>query len=612
MSTQPSQLAAGKAPHLGARILPDGSTKFTLWAPKHEKVHVVFPQSGKRQLMESAQDGYRTLTTSAAAGTRYFFELSEARLRPDPASRAQPDGVHEASMVVDWSTPAPFANRPLEEHVIYELHVGTFTPEGTFDAIVPRLETLRTLGVTAIELMPIAQFPGGRNWGYDGVLPFAAQSSYGGVDGLRRFVDACHAHGLACILDVVYNHMGPEGNYLSEFGPYFTDRYKTPWGAALNFDGRDSDHVREYFIQSALHWTRDCGIDGVRVDAVHAIIDHTATPFIQDLTSRVHEAAREQGRLVHVIAESCDNDPSLLRSREQHGVGIDGCWNDDFHHAVRAALTGERRGYYKAYGIPEQIATCVRDRFVFTGQYSESFGRRHGAPASDIPHRQLVTFTQNHDQVGNRPLGDRLDKDAGLDGARVAAALVLLSPFTPMLFMGEEHAEPAPFQYFVSHGDPALIDAVRKGRAAEFADFHGSSPVPDPQSEETFLQSKTSWHLRDARPHSTMLAYYARLLHLRTTLNIPARAHQVRCESFDSLVVMWYNDARPTVVLANLAKSTSTVPSNKWPVDTSGLAVVLNSEDRLWDGRGDRPEFSRHQWSIPPRCAVVLAPTESA
>lgn len=372
--------------HLGPELLASGLTRFTLWAPSQRRVQIRFPKSDRSLAMSRDERGYHTVTTEAPAGTRYAFMLEDGRLRPDPASRSQPDGVHAPSMVVDRDRPrSGFINRPLSEHVIYELHVGTFTPEGTFEAIIPRLDDLRRLGITAIELMPIAQFPGSRNWGYDGVLPFAAQWSYGGIAGLRRLVDACHERGIACFLDVVYNHMGPEGNYLAEFGPYFTDRYKTPWGAALNFDGRDSDEVREYFIQSSLHWTVACGIDGLRVDAVHAIVDHTATPFIQELTERNHAAARVRDRTIHVIAESCDNDPRLVREPPA-GIGMDGCWNDDFHHALRSAITGERRGYYAAYGEPGQIARCLQDRFVFTGQFSSGFGRRHGSPAGDVPH----------------------------------------------------------------------------------------------------------------------------------------------------------------------------------------------------------------------------------
>ncbi len=600
--------------HLGAIVQPDRSTRFTLWAPKHPRVRLFFPESGKRLEMDASADGYHTLATAAPNGTRYGFELGDGPLRPDPASRAQPDGVHAPSMVVEWpSPPEPFKNRPLEHHVIYELHVGTFTSEGTFDAIIPKLAHLRRVGVTAIELMPIAQFPGARNWGYDGVLPFAAQWSYGGVAGLRRLVDACHGHGLACFLDVVYNHTGPEGNYLAEFGPYFTDRYKTPWGAAINFDGRDSDHVREYFIQSALHWTRDCGIDGLRVDAVHAIIDHTAAPFIQDLTARVHRAASEQGRAVHVIAESCDNDPRLLRDPAVGGAGMDGCWNDDFHHAVRAALTGERRGYYASYGEPGQIASCVRERFVFTGQHAPAFGRRHGAPAPDIARGRLVAFTQNHDQVGNRPLGDRLDREAGLDGSRVAAALVLLSPFTPMLWMGEEHAEPAPFQYFVSHGDPELVEAVRRGRAAEFADFETGRPVPDPQAEETFLRSKISWPVLDAPPHRAMLAYYTRLIELRRDLRVVARADAVRCEAAGPVIVMWYGEATPAIVIANVSPSPRRIPPPSGAPGAEELKIVLNSEDPTWGGgRAAASTLSRDLWEVPARTALVLAPPEPA
>lgn len=550
--------------------------------------------------------GHFTATANAPPGTLYQFEFDDGRVRPDPASRAQPLGVHGPSMVVAAAPPPPaILVRPIAHHVIYELHIGTFTPGGTFDAAIERLHDLKALGVTAVELMPVAQFPGERNWGYDGVCPFAAQWSYGGIDALRRLVHAAHDLGLAVVLDVVYNHLGPEGNYLGEFGPYFTDRYRTPWGKALNFDGPGSDHVREFFIQNALHWTIAEGIDGLRLDAVHAIVDHTARTFLEELVDRVSAVADRAGRRVLLIAESSDNDPRLVRPREVGGVGLDGCWNDDLHHAVRAALTGDTRGYYRAFGEVSQIAKALRERFVFTGQYSSSFRRRHGAPATDVPHGSLIAFTQNHDQVGNRAFGDRLDHAAGADSARVAAALVLLGPFTPMLWMGEEYAERAPFLYFVSHTDAALVEAVRKGRRGEFPELHGECEPPDPQAASTFDRSRLDWSLRER--HAPHLHFYAELLRLRRDLDIPALAPSTDAAHAGRAVAILYGCPASLIVAANLGEGAAslTLPSIHQP---RSWTMVLDSGSHAWGGRG--PECSL-------RCSeglltIILPPVTAA
>lgn len=606
-------------PQVGAYMIGESHTRFTLWAPLHNEVRLQFPESGSEERMTATPDGYHTLGTNARAGTLYQFAFSDDRVRPDPASLGQPKGVHGPSIVMDRATPPAsraFQNPPLHRHVLYELHVGTFTPDGTFDAVIPRLPALRDLGITAIELMPVAQCPGERNWGYDGVGLFSVQWSYGGLPGLIRLIKGCHDHDLAVILDVVYNHVGPEGNYLAEFGPYFTDRYKTPWGSALNFDGPDSDHVREFFIQNSLFWTRDCGIDGLRLDAVHAIIDHTASTFVEELTARNHAAAEEQGRRVLIIAESGDNDPKLVRPREAGGFGLDGCWNDDYHHAVRAALTGEKRGYYRAFGQPELIAKAVRDRFVFAGEYSSGLKRRHGAPARDIEHGKLVVFTQNHDQVGNRPAGDRLDEAAGWDGSRAAAALVLLSPFTPMLWMGEEYAEPAPFLYFVHHSDPTLIDAVRRGRAAEFAEFQIPGGVPDAQDASTFLRSKLDWSLRKDERHGAMLAYYTELLRLRRELHISDRSRDASARAHGSVVSIQYEPEPTVLVIANTGNADAVAPLDALcsrPI--KHFKTLLNSHDPRWEYSGaSAPPRGQHDQSVllPARGVLVLQSTRES
>jgi maltooligosyltrehalose trehalohydrolase len=372
---------------------------------------------------------------------------------------------------------------------------------------------LRELGVTAIELMPVAEFPGGRNWGYDGVFPYAAQSTYGGADGLRRLVDAAHDRGLAVVLDVVYNHLGPEGDVLPEFGPYFTDRYRTPWGAALNFDGAGSDEVRRFFVDNALQWVDDFHVDALRLDAVHAIADPSAYPFVEELTDAVHAFGETVRHPVYVIAESAANDARLITGKDRNGIGCDAQWDDDFHHALHAILTGERDGYYVDFGTISDLALTYREGFAYARRYSAFRDMHHGRSAAGLPGDRFVVFGQNHDQIGNRARGDRLGALVGLDGARLAAAAVLTAPFVPLLFMGEEYGETHPFPYFVSHGDPELVEAVRTGRAEEFG--LGADTAPDPQAEATFASAKLDWAARDQAPHRELLDWYRALIALR-------------------------------------------------------------------------------------------------
>jgi maltooligosyltrehalose trehalohydrolase len=448
--------------------------------------------------MESEERGYFRLVLPAVPdGQRYAYCLDGGPERPDPASLWQPGGVHAPSAVVrpetfTWSD-AGWKGLAREDLVFYELHVGTFTPEGTFEAVLPRLEALRRLGVTAVELMPVAQFPGGRNWGYDGVHPYAVQNTYGGPHGLCRLVDACHAAGLAVFLDVIYNHLGPEGNYLPEFGPYFTDRYKTPWGSALNFDGPGSDAVRDFVVDNARMWVAEYHVDGLRLDAVHAICDGGPRHILGAVQEAVADAGRRLGRAVHVVAESDLNDVRLLLPPERGGYGLAAQWSDDFHHAVHAYLTGERQGYYQDFGPSADLARVLREPFLYAGTYSRTRDRRHGAPAGDLTGARFVVSIQNHDQVGNRARGDRLTALLRPPARRLAASLLLLSPYLPLLFMGEEYGEDNPFQFFCSFGDPGLIESVRRGRREEFAAFAWQGEVPDPQDEATFRASRPSW-----------------------------------------------------------------------------------------------------------------------
>jgi maltooligosyltrehalose trehalohydrolase len=511
---------------LGATALADGATRFAVWAPLATGVEVVLDDGARTAPLAPTTSGYHEgRVEGVGPGDRYRYRLhlpDGASLdRSDPASRWQPDGLHGPSAVDDEAFPwrdAGWRPRPLHEQVLYELHVGTFTPEGTFEAIIPRLTELADLGITALELMPIWQFPGERNWGYDGVLPYAPQHSYGGPAGLRRLVDAAHAAGIGIVLDVVYNHYGPEGNHLADFGPYLTDRYDTPWGQAVNVDGPGSDPVRRYAVENAVRWVRDFHIDGLRLDAVHAIVDTSAVHLLEELTTAVHREAARLGRTALVIAESELSDPRLVRVPEVGGYGLDGQWLDDVHHALHVAQTGERTGYYEDYVGLEDLARILRDRFAYAGRYSAHRERTVGRPARDVAYERFVVCTQNHDQVGNRMLGERKTALLGFEERKVSAACLLLLPFTPMLWMGQEHGEVAPFQYFVSHTDPDLVEAVRSGRRREFAYFADQGEAPDPQAVETFERSRVDWSLRTQADHARMLEVYRRLLALRREL----------------------------------------------------------------------------------------------
>jgi len=502
----------------GPVALGGGRARFTVWAPAVDQavVHLLQPDR-LVPLTRDARGIHVAEVEGVPPGTPYLLRLGEGPDRPDPASRHQPKGSHGPSEIVDLSHPwtdRAWRGLPLEQLVFYELHIGTFTPEGTFDAAIGRLDALVALGITAVEVLPVSQFPGSRNWGYDGTFPFAVQSTYGGPAAMRRFVDACHARGLAVVLDVVYNHLGPEGNYLWGLAPAFTDRYRTPWGPGLNVDGPGSDETREFFIQTALLWVRDYHVDGLRLDAVHAIIDVTARPFLQELADRVREEIGI-GRKVHLIAESDRNDPRMVRPVERGGLGLDAVWNDDFHHALRTMLTGEREGYYADFGTLEQLARGYTDGFVYAGQYSAFRERRHGASSRDLDPSRLVVFIQNHDQIGNRMKGGRLQDSVSFEKLKLAAAAVILSPNLPLLFMGEEYGETAPFAYFVSHSDPGLIEAVRRGRREEFEKFRWVGEPPDPQAEETFRACVLDPSKAERPPHRELLAWYRALLALR-------------------------------------------------------------------------------------------------
>ncbi|HEX5052285.1 MAG TPA: malto-oligosyltrehalose trehalohydrolase [Planctomycetota bacterium] len=595
-------------------ICRDGSVAFGLWAPRLPSVelHLLTPRD-ELVSMARGDDGWHTVVVRGLApGARYLYRLPDGAELPDPASRLQAETVHGPSVVVDrgfaWRD-QDFPGLGLEDLVLYELHVGTFTAQGTFDAVIPHLAGLRELGVTAIELMPVAQFPGRRNWGYDGVLPFAVQNSYGGPAGLQRLVAACHDIGLGVVMDVVHNHVGPEGNHLARFGPYFTDACRTPWGEAMNFDGGGSDEVRRFFIESALCLLADHHIDGLRIDAVHAIRDWSAHPFLQELTAAVHARAAELGRKVLVIAESDLNDARVLLAGEQGGLGMDAQWSDDFHHALHAHATGERQGYYADFGAKEQVALAYRQGWIYDGTHSRYRERRHGNSPHGVPARRFVVFTQNHDQVGNRALGDRLGT-GDLPLQRLLAVALLLSPFTPLLFMGQEYGETAPFHYFVDHGDAALVEAVRRGRREEFAGF-GWDPeqLADPAAEATFVQSRLDHGLCRHAAHRGLRDLHRELLRLRAE-RAALRGSTGELEAVapaGMVVVRRWSDDDELVFALVFGEGGELAGYDGW-------RVLLDTEDPRWRGEaGDGRQGATVAEALRPvsKSAIVLVRREA-
>ena len=514
---------------------------FRVWAPGRARVDVV--AGGRRLPMTRMERGWWEVSSGAAlAGTRYGISLDGGETRPDPRSASQPDGVLGASEVVDhdaheWQD-AGWPGLPLAGSVLYELHVGTFSPRGTFDGVIERLPHLVELGVDAIELMPVAEFSGDRGWGYDGVDLFAPHHAYGGPTGLKRLVDACHAHGLGAVLDVVYNHLGPVGNFLSEFGPYFSDRYRTAWGTAFNFDGPGSDEVRRFIVDNALMWIRDYHFDGLRLDAVHAIVDHSPLNILEQLALEVDELGEDLHRQTFLIAESDANDPRLVRSRDVGGHGLDGVWSDDWHHALHGVLTGERAGYYQDFGSLEMLGKALRQAWGYDGVWSARRQRTRGRKATGVASHSFVIAAQNHDQVGNRATGDRLAGLVDEGRLKIAATLLLLAPFTPMLFQGEEWAASSPFLYFTNHSDPEVGNAVREGRRREFAAF-GWDPdqIPDPQDASTFERSRLNWNELEEPFHRRMLDWHRAMIGLRKGISRPQdqAGHGVHVQVDDEL-----------------------------------------------------------------------------
>jgi maltooligosyltrehalose trehalohydrolase len=500
--------------------IKDSACLFTVWAPEKENMilHLTAPVESE-VVMEKTIDGYFIATSEGTgSGTRYFYR-PDGTDTPDPASNYQPEGVHGPSEVVDhgrykWND-VSWKGVPFNDLIIYEIHVGTFSAEGTFEAIIPALHEIAETGINAIEIMPVSQFPGDRNWGYDGVYPYAVQNSYGGPEALKKLIDACHSEGIAVILDVVYNHVGPEGNYLSRFGPYFTENYHVPWGAAVNYDSEYSDGVRDYFSENVIHWFLNYHLDGIRIDAIHMMFDSGAVNFWELVQKKVKKAEQQSGRKFYLIAECDFNSPRITRSPETGGLGFDGQWLDDFHHSLYVLLDKDGKSRYEDFGRIEQLAKAYKEGFVHSGEYVSFRKRKHGASSAGIPGDRFIVFNQNHDQIGNRVNGERLSQLVDHEHMMVASAALLMAPYIPMLFMGEEYGEDKPFYYFVSHTDKGLIKAVREGRKKEFANYKWQSEPPDPQSEETFMSSRIDREKRLSGDYRRLLEWNKFLISFR-------------------------------------------------------------------------------------------------
>ena len=554
---------------------------FEVWAPRARSLEVKIGNK-KFPLAQKPRGWWAAEIEEAGPGTDYGFVIDglEPPL-PDPRSQWQPNSVHGESRVIDhgafaWSD-GGWQAPPLSSALIYELHLGTFTPEGTLKAAESHLDYLKELGVTHVELMPIANFPGKRGWGYDGVDLYALYNAYGEPGDLKHFVDACHGKGLAVLLDVVYNHLGPVGNYLEKFGPYFTASHSTPWGGAVNFEEAGATEVRRYLIDNALMWLRDYHMDGLRLDAVHAFNDRSAIHFLEQLTGEVRRLEASLGKHFYLIAESDLNDPRIVKAEEAGGYGLDAQWSDDFHHALFAVISGERTGYYADFGSLAQLAKSLHCVFVYDGNYSEYRQRNHGRQVVGLSGHRFIGFVQNHDQVGNRAQGERVSHEAGVGRAKIAAALVLTAPFVPMLFQGEEFGASAPFLYFTDYDDPELGRMISEGRKKEFEAF-GWSPdqIPDPQEEQTFNQSRLNWAELAEPAHASMLQWHKDLINLRRSRSELSdgnlNAVQVRFDEEAQWLVLERGNLR---VACNLGQA---------PVDVevgSGARLLLTSEDSI-------------------------------
>ena len=578
--------------------------RFEVWAPVAKSVSAWMDGQALAMAGPDGQGVWR-LKVESAPGTDYGYLIDDDPTPyPDPRSQWQPNGVHALSRIYNQNafqwTDRGFEAKPLSSAVIYELHTGTFTPEGTLDSAIARLDYLAELGITHVELMPVASFAGNHGWGYDGVALFAVHEPYGGPDALKRFVDAAHRRGLAVLLDVVYNHFGPAGNYTGKFGPYLTSAHRTPWGGAVNLDEAGSHQVRRFFCDNALMWMRDFRIDGLRIDAVHAFVDRSAIHFLEQLAIETETLAAGIGRRLVLIAESDLNDPRVVTPRACGGFGIDAQWSDDFHHALFAVLGREKPGgYYEDFGTLAQLAKALEKTFIYDGIYSAHRRRIHGRRVGDLSQHRFLGFIQNHDQVGNRAVGDRIVQSAGIDRAKIAAALVLLGPFVPMIFQGEEWAASSPFQYFADHDDPELARQVSEGRKREFAAF-GWDPasIPDPEKRETFKRSKLNWNELAESAHKEMLVWYRGLVQLRRSNSCLNNGEPGNTVVTFSEEQKWLCMRRGSIVVAcNLASTGQSIS-----VAPTAELLLVSRRDVAVAGE---------TISLPPDSVVVLSTGES-
>lgn len=598
----------------GINFINNRTATISVWAPQVQSIEV---QCGKFTIsLDKDEFGNWTgFTDLIKAGDLYWLIIDGHKKLPDPASLGQPEGVHGPSCAIDlrykW-TDENWQNPELSDYIFYELHTGTYSLQGDFKGIINQLDYLVELGITAIEIMPVAAFPGERNWGYDGVFPYAVQWSYGGAAGLQQLVDSCHQKGLAVVLDVVYNHLGPEGNCLPEFGPYFTDKYKTPWGQAVNYDDRYSDGVRQFVIENVLMWFRDFHIDALRLDAVHAIKDFSAVHILQEIRRETDSLIKQTGRMHYLIAESDLNDPRYISALEENGLGMHAQWTDEFHHALRVAAGEPKTGYYSDFTGVDQLAKAYRDGYVYTGMYSSERARKFGRSTAGHSGSQFVVFSQNHDQTGNRMLGSRSATLYSYEMQKLLAGAVMLSPFLPLLFMGEEYGETNPFLYFVSHTDPGLVENVRSGRKQEFAAMHLDGEAPDPQDPATMQQSRLNRALLNEKDHRTTYLFYQAIIALRKR---HAQIHSnekelTSCTALKTLncLLLERCTAGSSELVFCLLNFSPEIQRISVPVNVKLTGVLFNSAALVWGGPGDVPQDrqpAQVQISIQPESFIV-------
>jgi maltooligosyltrehalose trehalohydrolase len=599
-----------KKRNIGAIFSPDG-TSFMLWSPEAKKIEIIINDNFSL-FPEMDDEGYwHSFSDKIHAGDKYLISIDDSKTLPDPGSLYQPEGVHGPSQVVDLNsfkwTDTDWKGMP-QHNVFYELHTGIFSQTGDFEGIAGKLEYLKELGITAIEIMPVAQFSGNRNWGYDGVYPFAVQNSYGGPYALQKLVNTCHRNGLAVILDVVYNHFGPEGNYISEFGPYFTDDYKTPWGKAINFDGPYSDAVRMFYTENMLMWFRDFHIDALRLDAVHAIKDFSARHIMEEMRDKADELEHVTGKKFKLIAELDLNNTRYILPRECGGYGLDMQWVDEFHHALHSYVTGENNGYYYDFGDISQISKALNDAYVYDDVYSPHRKKTFGSKTDGIPGNRFVIFIQNHDHTGNRMLGERIGNLVDFETLKLLAGIMFVSPYVPLLFMGEEYNEQSHFRYFTSHSDKQLIENVRKGRKEEFAAFMNADDIQDPQSEDSFNISRPGFDLKGSG--GLLFNYYRELIKLK--LNHPVmkdyNRDEVNASQINDHAVLLTRKVNENLLIA-LMNFNKRKLAFQLPMDISRLKLLIDSAEKRWGGEreNDHEIFSGNEITVFPSSLVILS-----